>query len=475
MNIRSKFATLFFSLIFFTANGFDALQKDFLQFERFLLANEPTIELTTQNTSDPQEVISQTRAPRKKWTFIVYMAADNDLRAFAANNIKQMASIGSNKHLNIVAHLDIKLNGNQKVTRRYYIEKDKINHVNTEPNTQKMDSGDANTLISCCQWAIGNYPAENYALIFWNHGTGIIDPKYSKIINPAELFSFNPNTNRLDLDRSVGFLDLLNYVDLDQRGVCWDTTTGNYLTNQKLQYALNEICTKILHGKFAIIGFDACLMSMIEIAHLIKNYSHTMVGSQEVELGTGWNYSYILQPFQSGSMGVSQLASHIVQSYKRSYETITHDYTQSAISLSKLAPLERNINEVAQVLTECLSKQHEKTVLHAIQASRHRKACTHFDEPSYIDLHHFYSNLLSNIGHFKLTSNNAPISRLSQLLAQGKQIIEEVVFANSSGKNLKHAKGLSIYFPEQRVHSSYPKCSFGQENAWVNFLQKCHP
>ncbi len=57
---------------------------------------------------------------------MVYMAADNDLRAFAANNIKQMASIGSNNNINIVIHLDIRLNDNQKVTRRYYVDKNKI-------------------------------------------------------------------------------------------------------------------------------------------------------------------------------------------------------------------------------------------------------------------------------------------------------------------------------------------------------------
>lgn len=476
MNIVSKLisALAIFS-IFMNVSAYDALQKDFLQFEKSLLANEPSIQFSTIEKQEDHAQPAATRTPQKKWTFIVYMAADNDLRAFAANNIKQMASIGSNRHINIVAHLDIRLNGNQKVTRRYYIEKDKINHVNNQPDTQKMDSGDVNTLISCCQWAATSYPAENYALIFWNHGTGIIDPKYAKLFNPAELFSFNPNTNRLDLDRSVGFLDLLNYVDLDQRGVCWDTTTGNYLTNQKLEFALNEICSKILHNKFAIIGFDACLMSMVEVAHLIKDYSQTMVGSQEVELGTGWNYAHILAPFQNSSLDVQSLASHIVQSYARSYQNITHDFTQSAIDLAKLPTLERNIHEVATLLIECISKQHEKSVAQAIQASKHKKACTHFDEPSYIDLHHFYSNLLSNIGRFKLRSSNAPVSRLTQLLSEGKQIIEQVVFANSCGKNLKHAKGISIYFPEQRVHSSYPKCSFGQQNKWATFLHKYQP
>src|SRR5579871_1096846 len=102
----------------------------------------------------------------KEWTVIVYMSADNDLRSFAARNIKQMAVIGSNDLINILVQLDIRITGNKKITRRYYIEKNKILHVNShDPHSQKMDSGDPETLISCCTWAIKHYPAQNIGLI----------------------------------------------------------------------------------------------------------------------------------------------------------------------------------------------------------------------------------------------------------------------------------------------------------------------
>ena len=476
MKVLQKYHNLglLFLLISAPAWSFNALQKDFLFFEQKLTQNLKTIELLTPKSCElSTEESSETRKLKKEWTFIVYMAADNDLRAFAANNIKQMASVGSNEQLNIVAHLDIKLNGNQKVTRRYFIEKDKINHVNQDPTTQSMDSGDQNTLVSCCEWAIKNYPAKNYALILWNHGTGILDPKYSKIINPAELFSFNPHTNRLELDRSIGFLDLLNYVDLDQRGICWDTTTGNYLTNQKLAQALDEICAKFIHGKFALIGFDACLMAMIEVGHLLKEHALVMVGSQEVELGTGWNYSYILQQLSSSTMSAQELATHIVGSYIRSYQNITNDYTQSALDLTKIHLLERNIDYISTLLLECLAKQQSNSVKTAIIASRSKKTCTHFDEPSYIDLHHFYQNIQSNIGRFQLESGTNLIARLNQALNDGKQIISEVAFANCTGKNLKDAHGISIYFPGQRVHSSYSKTPFAKENNWQQLIEQC--
>jgi len=419
--------------------------------------------------------------PRKNWTIIIYIAADNDLRSFAARNIKQMASIGSNEYMNILVHLDIRITGNKKITRRYYVEKDKILHMNAHNSTsQRMDSGNPQTLISCCDWAINDYPADEYALLFWNHGTGIIDPGHGRLINPAELFTFNPTTNKLELDRSIGFLDLINSLDtdefsqIDQRGICWDDTTGNYLTNRKLDMALNNICKKILNGKkFSIIGFDACLMSMLETANLIKNYAHIMVGSQEVELGTGWNYAKVLAPFAYQSLEKEDFAKHIVQMYYKTYSILTNDFTLSAINLDPIVNLENNLDGIARLLLQCLKNQKNKSVSQAIKASKNRLICTHFDEPSYIDLYHFYFNLQKNIKRFTLTNqqkNKALIEALYQTIEKGKELIRELVIANTVGKNLKNAMGISIYFPEYRIHSSYQQAPFASTNSWPKFL-----
>jgi hypothetical protein len=412
---------------------------------------------------------------RKQWTFIVYMAADNDLRSFAMYNIKQMVSIGSNEHINIVIHLDIRLNNNIKVTRRYYIEKGKIIHVNAnDPNSQQMDSGNAQTLVSCCRWAIENYPAENYSLILWNHGTGILDPARGKIINPAELFTFNPLLKKFELDRSIGFFDFIDMLDNEQRGICWDNTTGNYLTNQKLDQALYEICSKDLNGKkFSIIGFDACLMSMLEITNIIKKYAHFMVSSQEVELGTGWDYALVLTPFTNGSLDPHLFVKHIVAMFEKAYTPITNDFTQSALNLANIQDLENNIHAIAELLLTCLQKQKNNTVKNAIKASRNKLLCTHFDEPAYIDLHHFYSNLQLNIRYFSLTHEYEEQEfkrKLINLLEQGKVLIKQLVVANAAGSNLKNAQGISIYFPERKMHASYLQAPFAQTNYWAQFI-----
>ena len=373
-----------------------------------------------------------------KRTIMVYMAADNDLRPFAARNIQQMANIGSNHNITIVVHLDIRISGNKKITRRYLIEKDQVLHIDPyNPLTQQMDSGNPSTLISFCEWAIKSYPADEYDLILWNHGTGILEPPHGKIINPMDLFVFNPSTHQLDLDRSIGFMDAIDHADPKQRGVCWDDTTGNYLSNRKMEIALQTICQNYLGGKkFGIIGFDACLMSMIEVSSFIKKYAHIMVSSEEVELGMGWKYDEVLFPFIKERMDTSTFARHIVTAYNKTYQSITNDYTLSAINLDSIELLEKNIDHVSRLLIEGLSKQ--KNLLAAlIRESRNRLLCTHFDEPTYIDLHHFYKNLSNNIkkSYSDNSQMNGPLkNNLLMRLSEGMQLIEKLVIANNVWK-----------------------------------------
>lgn len=420
--------------------------------------------------------IDRQKKKHKNWTFIIYMSADNDLRGFAARNIKQMATIGSNEHINIVVQLDIRISGERKITRRYYIANGRILHANADdPESQQMDSGAPETLISCCKWAIQNYPAEHTALIFWNHGTGILDPERGRIINATELFAFNPINNKFELDRSIGFFDFVNAINREeeQRGICWDDTTGNYLTNQALDYALNTIKREYLEGKnFSIIGFDACLMAMLEVGNIMKKYAEVMVSSQEVELGTGWNYSLVLAPFEKRSLDVQEFSKHIIQAYQHAYHQITNDYTLSAINLSLLEELETNLHQVSGILIECLRTQKNGSVKRAIRVSRDKFVCTHFDEPSYIDQHHFYTNLLANIAQFdiKRVHADAFLNELRQLLHEGCSLIQKIAFANTTGNNLSKACGISIYFPERKIHASYRKTTFATKNLWTDFL-----
>lgn len=405
---------------------------------------------------------------------LIFMAADNDLRSFAIRNIKQMIAIGSSSNAHIVIHLDIRDTNNSKVTRRYYIAKGQC--IPLDDSTlisQCMDSGDPETLISFVSMATSRFPAKTVHLFFWDHGTGYLDPIQRHRINPSTLFTFNPRSCKLELERSISYLSLTPEEDYIYRGVCWDQTTKNFLSSEKLAYALEKICRTILNGnRLSIIGFDACLMSMLEIADLVAPYADILVGSEEAILGTGFDYTKVFAPLAQQTINPRNFAQHIVETFKTTYARLTQDFALSAFDLSGTSFITNNLSEIAKQLMVCLENQRNGSVKRALQNAR--KTTVHFNEPSYLDMYDLYTNILSALKSFELTQNNATKSILYNLentLKTGQKLLNTYIFANVVGQKLALAHGISLYFPE-RIHASYPSSSFAKSNTWFNFVQK---
>ena len=49
-----------------------------------------------------------------------------------------------------------------------------------------------------------------------------------------------------------------------------------------------------MSDRFEFIGFDCCLMGTAEVANILATYSRYFYGSQEIEPGSGWYYTTIL-------------------------------------------------------------------------------------------------------------------------------------------------------------------------------------
>lgn len=419
-----------------------------------------------------QELQQLKNKTQKIMTLMVYIAADNDLHIFAWKNIRQLAEIAP-ENVNIIVFLTEP--GKNKKTQIYLIEKNKSTSLNTQ-NTLKLDSGNPKTLVDFCSFCIQNYPAQEYALFLWDHGTGIIDPfkkpSRKKLASTAELFSINPVTLQLEVDRTISFLDYISEDEaaIETKGICFDDTYNSYLTNEKLETALREIKETVLTGKkFLIIGMDACLMAMTEVASLVKNYAEYLVASQEVELGAGWRYDKVMKHFLS-TLPLEAFPAHIVKSYKEAYEKITPDYTLSAIQLKNIDTLEKCIDNLAQILIKCLAHQAGSSAKSAIKMSKEKIG---FDEVSYIDLSSFCEKLIRNSTYIKLSTEDTNIKQ--ELIDSAKKCIQAVdvaVTSNAAGKNVPYARGMSIYFPERTIHSSYTKTAFASKNNWFHFLLK---
>ena len=72
------------------------------------------------------------------------------------------------------------------------------------------------------------------------------------------------------------------------KAVCWDETSSNdclYMSEVELAIAGKEI---------DLIGFDACLMGMVEVAYQLLGETDYVVASEETEPVGGWAYQYFL-------------------------------------------------------------------------------------------------------------------------------------------------------------------------------------
>lgn len=430
-----------------------------------------------------EQELTQLRSinPKKAYTIIMYIAADNDLHPFAWKNIKQMEAIGSNDNVNIIVQLNTP--GYLNPTKRYIIKKGKrllIPADGINP-TQKLNSGDPQTLIDCAAWAMHYYPADNLVINLWDHGSGVYDPISARIVNSYDLFKFNKETQELELDRTIGYTQRMDeFAQLsdedkeehrqNSRGICFDETFKSYMNNQDLKYALHEIQNTVLGGKkISILWFDACLMAMLEIANLAKDHVDYLVGSEEVEFASGSNYELVLSALADKAISPQDFACHIVDSYEKAYKFITRDFTQSAMDLSSIDAVEANVHAVATQILIALQEQRGNCVTKLLQQCKARPMCTCFEERSYIDLRHFYMNLQANLQNISLTNPTREGTvkfALLRLLDQGINLINSAVIDNKVGSNLPKAGGIAIYFPERGMFQSYPKCEFAKSNNW---------
>jgi hypothetical protein len=422
-----------------------------------------------------ERVPENTTFPEKPTTVLVLVAARNDLDRFVRYNLSQLESIGTNHNITFLVDLHTIQKG-KAVSQRFIIYKNKLVQVGEE---KEFDSGSPETLISACTWAFTNFPAEVKVLVLWNHGTGAIEPNYRVAVNPSNLYTFNPATNLIELDRTIGFLNYLQLCNTtESRGICFDNVTKNYLTNHNIGEAL-KIVHQSLKSQLSIVSCDACLMACIEtMCGIILDPQNPVakyfVGSQEVVLATGYPYSLVFGETARNPQTAEQLARHFVTKFAQSYHKITQDYTQSAVALDKLSPLYAAIDNVANLLIVGMKQEVNKSVRSLISISSDKGRCTCFEEPSYKDMSHLFKNMRDLVPTVMLINGNETRTYREQLtaaLTEALMLIKSAVIANASGKNLAQASGLSIYVPTQQIHSSYPHTDFGSTSVWTPMLE----
>jgi hypothetical protein len=373
-------------------------------------------------------------ATQKPWTFLVYMAAANDLNPFASLDLQEMMKVGSNANMNIIVYLTLHEDGNPKVTKKLYINKGSMTQIGA---TMVRDSGDVATLEEALQWACIDYPSDHIAALLWNHGSGPLNR--SKMV-------------------------------MLPKGVCYDYDTGHYLTDRDCLQAFAWARDHLRGGKkLDIIAFDACLLASLEVAYTLSSCADYLVASEETIPGDGYQYAYVLNQFATKNLDSLSFAQLMVSAYNQEY-TGTVDYTLSATDLNAVNSLVANCNAVAQILTSQLMGKNKTTVKATIKKCINTNSCPSFDEGIYVDLCQFYRNLLKNISGLKLSSSL--VNQFKQVLNNGINLFKTVIKANTTSANYKQAGGLSIYFSRYSIDPSYYGLYWTENNPnWLNFLE----
>ena len=215
--------------------------------------------------------------PPKKWAMLAYIAGDNDLSDNGLEDIQEMCVEGASR----VAHVGVQIDtrGEHEGAIRYEISEPDPTGSAHRVVIQRLgepDSGNPGVLFAFLKWGFTRYPARNRLAVVWNHGAGF-------------------RTARRDIA----------YDDY-----------GSSLDMVELQRALRRAG---LGGrnKLSLLGFDACLMNMLEIAYQLRNETELIVGSQQTEPGDGWPYDKVLHAMNRGPTPELDFAYPLIERMSR--------------------------------------------------------------------------------------------------------------------------------------------------------------
>ena len=389
----------------------------------------------TQGITTSPEVEDEPIAKRT-WTILVYMGADNSLDYAGWVDINEMEKAGSSDSVNIIVQFDhTGANFGEKGAQRYYISRNSDATVGDikSPEIENLGNtnmGDPDTLVNFIEWGMKNYPANKYAVILWNHGSGWRGDARSSIT----------------------------------KGIISDDSYNDELTQLEVKEAFQRIYKFNDSKKLEFIGFDACLMGGIEVVDSLKGFGKYYVGSSRSEPAYGWDYYSTLETLRTGenpSWSGKELSASFVNTYADFNEGVGKtEYTLSGSFLERTDDFVASIDAFAKSAIENIDSQGDNL--------SEANAATDSVDDSYVDykdIKLFMENVVSKVDNTDLQSKaNSVISSL-----------EYLVLYRVQGSSLVEPRGcLSIWLPSQSYYNSYiseyRKLTFAKDTDWDDFL-----
>jgi hypothetical protein len=410
--------------------------------------------------------------PKKGWSMFVYMAGDNNLSPEGLQDVTEMEKAGSSDATNIAVEMDADA-GDFEGSMRWEITK-KDPRTNTGPRKvmqqiPETDSGDPKTLRNFLKWAKDLYPAEHYIVVLWNHGSGFRNRGGRRYpLSPRATATERGGRRKSLFDLSP----LLGQLSDVAKNILSDDMTRNSVDMVELGNALKD---SGFHdpNKIEVLGFDACLMNMLEVAYEMSSYANFVVGSEELEPGKGWPYTLDIESLNTHKTDSGDLVKKFVNNYGDFYnlpsEKDQWPITQSAIDLSLIHDLAASVDRFGSALSKTLPGT-MPTISKIREQVQYYAAAVDYDD--YCDLVDFADLCKNNINDKDVKSFAAEVIDNLKKAVKG-----EVHY----GDDVNHSNGLTIWFPEteskyRNNRKAYELLAMTKEHkGWNEFLSSYHP
>jgi hypothetical protein len=326
----------------------------------------------------------------------------------------------------------------------------------------ETNTGEPTFLLDFVKWGIASYPANRYMLILWNHGSGWDDTDvYARLgVRNGRLYRPGRIRNaffKSSVRKAAEFSARNPHL---ARAIAFDDDAKDFLDSLEMKKVLADI-RKLLGRKLDILGMDACLMSMAEIAYQIRESVGFMVGSEETEPVDGWPYHSIIEILTSTpELSPRDLSKTIVSTYIESYKGSGEDVTQSAGDVSVALRVAVAVKKLAEALTTGLGDTRTRNLMAGI-----RNQVQEYYIPENIDLVDYCTLLKgSGVGSEIKTACDGVINAV-------KKTKGFIVSSGYLGSSMKRSNGLAIYFPTRNISELYAKLEFAKKTRWGDFLK----
>lgn len=437
---------------------------------------------------------------KKKWTVLIYQAADNNLTEESIFALKEMKRLGTIKkdasgargakpfrEVDILVQFDPSGRGNQ--TLRLHIGKEDPQEGELNEKDDKItrlgetDTGARQTLIDFLCFGIKEYPADYYMVILSGHGSG----------TDQDFFLRDENRPLSLIPSSLGIPDL-------EQVFAKDGDVDGALKAAKLGKKIN------------ILGFDACLMSMAEICYQLRNsVVDMMIGSEGFSPNAGWPLQHVLRVFKNKpEIEPARLAHRIINRYTRfyvNYELGGLSVDISVLKIDRIGYLTQKIEELVGVLTRKLKEALAERIGHGTEKKGKyyqfpRPAfidailMSHWEAQSYngeqfVDLFDFCDILRQRYPNPKGAGEDKSVSEACEAVMKaikGDKDYSVVVDSCFNGPAYQYSYGVSIYFPwscsefsthyfhdeehlQERQAQEHDHIDFPIDSGWGEFLR----